>query len=115
MQLSNKTYDFLNIVVRYLLPGLGTFYFALSEIWGLPKPTEVLGTIAATSTFFGLVIAFARSGWVEDGSLVVDHRPDGVGVVLKTPKTAFGDLQDGQVLSVKVNRIPEESQEFPTL
>ena len=36
MKLSNKVYDILKWIALYLLPALGTLYFALSGIWGLP-------------------------------------------------------------------------------
>ena len=36
MKLKNKTYDVLKWIALYLLPALGTLYFALSGIWGLP-------------------------------------------------------------------------------
>ena len=35
MKLSNKVYDILKWIALYLLPALGTLYFALSGIWGL--------------------------------------------------------------------------------
>ena len=36
MFLNNNLYDKLKWVVQYLLPGLGTLYFALAAIWDLP-------------------------------------------------------------------------------
>ena len=44
--MSNEKYDFLKKVVEVGLPALGTLYFALSQIWGLPSGEEVVGTIA---------------------------------------------------------------------
>lgn len=83
---SNATYDFLNALVRYILPGLATFYFAISQIWGLLYAEEVVGTIAAFELFAGGLIALARRGWkyeVEDeedsfdGDLLVDMQEEG--------------------------------------
>ena len=36
MKISDKTYDTLKWVALLLLPALGTLYFALAGIWGLP-------------------------------------------------------------------------------
>ena len=38
--MSNTTYDILKWIAQILLPALGTLYFALSKIWGLPYSTE---------------------------------------------------------------------------
>lgn len=58
--MSNKTYDFLKWVALYLLPALGTLYFALSGIWGWPYGEEVVGTIAAIDTFLGVILGISN-------------------------------------------------------
>ena len=52
MRLSNKVYDILKWVAMYLLPALGTLYFALAGIWGFPYGEQIVGTITAIDTFF---------------------------------------------------------------
>ena len=47
MTLSNKVYDTLKWIAQILLPGLGTLYFAISGIWGLPYCEQVVGTLSA--------------------------------------------------------------------
>ena len=59
MKLSNNSYDILKWIAQILLPALGTLYFALSKIWGLPYATEVVGTIAAVDTFLGAVLGIS--------------------------------------------------------
>ena len=59
MKLNNKTYDILKWIAQILLPALGTLYFALSKIWGLPFATEVVGTIAAVDTFLGAILGIS--------------------------------------------------------
>lgn len=59
MKLSNNSYDVLKWIAQILLPALGTLYFALSKIWGLPYATEVVGTIAAADTFLGAVLGIS--------------------------------------------------------
>lgn len=56
MKLSNKTYDVLKWVVILFLPALGTLYFTLSGIWGLPYGEQVVGTITAFDTFLGVIL-----------------------------------------------------------
>ena len=44
MKLSNKVYDVLKWIAMYLLPALGTLYFALAGIWNFPYGEQVVGT-----------------------------------------------------------------------
>lgn len=61
MIFSNKAYDRIKWVTQYLLPGLSTLYFALSNIWGFPYTEEVVGTIAALNVFLGLVLGISSN------------------------------------------------------
>ncbi len=63
MKLSNKTYDILKWIAQILLPAVGTLYFALSKIWGLPFATEVVGTIAAVDTFLGALLGISSANY----------------------------------------------------
>lgn len=56
MKMSDKTYNTLKWVAQYLLPALGTLYFALAGIWGLPYGEQVVGTITAVDTFLGVIL-----------------------------------------------------------
>lgn len=60
MKLSNKTYDGLKWLVQYVLPALGTLYFALSSIWGLPYGEQIVGTITAIDTFLGVILGISK-------------------------------------------------------
>lgn len=59
MKLNNKVYDVLKWIAQYLLPALGTLYFALSTIWGLPYGEQVVGTITAIDAFLGAVLGIS--------------------------------------------------------
>ena len=61
MKLSNKTYDIIKWIAMYLLPALGTLYFALSGIWDFPFGEEVVGTITAVDTFLGVLLGISNS------------------------------------------------------
>lgn len=57
--MSNKTYDILKFVAQILLPALGTLYFALASIWGLPYGEEIVGTITAVDAFLGALLGIS--------------------------------------------------------
>ena len=57
--MSNKTYDILKFIALVFLPALGTLYFALSQIWGLPYGEQIVGTITAIDTFLGAILGIS--------------------------------------------------------
>lgn len=59
--MSNKVYDVLKWVAMYLLPAVGTLYFALASIWGLPYGEQIVGTITAIDTFLGVILGISTS------------------------------------------------------
>ena len=72
--MNNKMYDYLKWIAQYLLPALGTLYFALSSIWGLPYGEQVVGTITALDIFLGVLLGISTSQYnkTKDGSLLID-------------------------------------------
>lgn len=62
--MSNKTYDILKWVTQFLLPGLGTLYFALAGIWGLPYGEQIVGTITAVDMFLGVIIGISSKNYM---------------------------------------------------
>lgn len=54
--MNEKLYDTLAIIGRLILPALGTLYFALAKIWNLPLAEEIVGTIAAVTTFLNTIL-----------------------------------------------------------
>lgn len=68
--MSNKTYDILKMVAQIVLPALGTLYFTLSGIWGLPYGEEIVGTITAIDTFLGVILKYASDNyWSENEAI----------------------------------------------
>mgnify|MGYP002623354778 CR=1 FL=1 len=59
MKMTNQVYDVLKWVAQYLLPALGTLYFALAGIWGLPYGEQIVGTITALDTFLGVLLGIS--------------------------------------------------------
>ena len=61
--MSNKTYDILKYIAQIVLPALGTLYFALAKIWGLPYGEEIVGTLAAIDTFMGAMLKISSNAY----------------------------------------------------
>jgi hypothetical protein len=72
---SNAWYDRVKVLAQIVLPGLATLYFALAQIWGLPKANEVMGTVTAIVTFLGVLLQistnrYAKGGGEYDGEII---------------------------------------------
>lgn len=61
MLLKNRTYDILKYIAQIVLPAIGTLYFALSQIWGLPYGKEIVGTITAVDAFLGALLGVSSA------------------------------------------------------
>lgn len=59
--MSNKVYDILKYIAQIALPALGTLYFALSQIWGLPYGEQIVGTIAAVDACLGVLLGISTA------------------------------------------------------
>lgn len=55
MKLSNKAYDILSKIQRWL-PAIGIFYLALCQIWNFPYGDEVNKTILALAAFLAATL-----------------------------------------------------------
>lgn len=77
--IKGKTYDVLKFIALVLLPALGTAYFALAGIWGLPKAQEVVGTIVVVDTFLGTILQISATRYNNS-----DEKFDGVVGVTET-------------------------------
>lgn len=70
--MSNKMYDVLKYIAQIGLPAVGTLYYALSAIWGLPYGEQIVGTITAVDTFLGtllMISSFAYRKENDDGDI----------------------------------------------
>ena len=61
--MSNKVYDVLKYIAQIGLPAVGTLYYALSAIWGLPYGEQIVGTITAVDTFLGTLLMISSSAY----------------------------------------------------
>lgn len=69
MNVDGKLYSVLKWIAQYLLPALGTLYFALAGIWGLPYGEQVVGTITALDTFLNVVLGVVNNQAVKKAEL----------------------------------------------
>ena len=63
MKLSNELYDDLKFVAQILLPALGTLYFAIAQIWGLPYAEQIVGTVTAVDAFLGAILGISTHNY----------------------------------------------------
>ena len=66
MKLSNRAYDVMKWIAMYLLPALGTLYFALASIWNLPLGEQIVGTISAIDTFLAVILGISNSNYKKE-------------------------------------------------
>ena len=59
--MTDSTYNTLKYIAQIVLPALGTLYFALASIWGLPYGEQIVGTITAIDTFLGAILMISTS------------------------------------------------------
>lgn len=65
MMITGKTYDALKWCAQILFPAVGTLYFSIAQIWGLPAAEEVVGTIVVIDTFLGVLLGISQSHFQE--------------------------------------------------
>lgn len=73
-----KMYKTLKVIAQIVLPALGTLYFSLAQIWGLPYGEEIVGTITAIDTFLGALLKVCSINYkkIEEERKDEDKRTD---------------------------------------
>lgn len=74
MLLNDKVYDIIKYIAQYVLPAVGTLYFALASIWGLPYGEEVVGTITAIDTFLGAILGISTYNYNKNQENVEENK-----------------------------------------
>lgn len=100
--LSSKLYDKIKVLVQVILPAFAALYFALGATWNLPAVEQVLGTVAALTTFLGVLLKASKSSY--DAS---DTKFDGQ-LVLSIGER--GQLQHTFELNDQPEGIPEKTE-----
>lgn len=103
MKISNQAYDILKYIAQYVLPGLGTLYFALATIWGLPYGEQVVGTITAVDTFLGILLGISTSRYDGDGVLRIDSSNAEKDIYRLEMNTPLEEMQNKTSVNLKVD------------
>lgn len=110
MIIKGKLYDVIRWVAQIVLPGVGTFYFTVAQIWGLPAAEQVVGTLVAVATLLGVIVglskvSYDRSDAKYDGELNIEEGEDGRRVAALQLKNYEdpGDVVNQKELLFKVN------------
>lgn len=61
--ISNNLYSKTKWFTMIVLPALSTLCFTLGTIWNLPNVQEVIGTIAAITTFLGVILGISTKAY----------------------------------------------------
>ena len=56
--MSNKTYDIIKDIALLWLPLVGTVYFGLAGLWGLPYADQIAGSVTVLDTALGAVVKY---------------------------------------------------------
>jgi len=79
--MNSNLYDRLKFLAQIGLPALGSLYFGLAGIWGLPSAESVVGTIVIFDTFLGTILQISSSQYKSetnhDGVMIVDKTQEG--------------------------------------
>lgn len=110
--LTDELYKVLKFIAMTFLPAVGTLYFALASIWGLPAAEKVIGSITAFDLFLGLLLGISTTSYNNsdtkyDGSLTITPHPDTDTTSVKLnvdPNSVVG--KDEALLEVKTPLVP---------
>ena len=110
MVLSNKVYDILKWIALYLLPAMGTLYFTLSGLWGLPYGEQIVGTITAIDTFVAVIIGISKANYKGDGTLHIDTTNPDKDSYLLDFETMLDDLPSKKSVTLMVDAKTPQSE-----
>lgn len=98
--LSDVTYNRLKWFTTIVLPAFGSMYFGISQIFGIPGGTEVVGALVIVATFGGTLLGISTKAYnansAYDGALVSRGTDEDTGMahlgmmIYKTPEELLG-------------------------
>lgn len=108
MKISNNVYDVLKWIAMYLLPGAGTLYFALAQIWGLPYGEEVVGSLTAIDTFLAMMLGLSTRQYMKsddfgDGTFQVNSGDPEKDIYRLNLTTPIDELPRKKVITFRVD------------
>lgn len=110
---TQKLYDRLKFIAQIVLPALGTFWFTIGGIWGIPYTTQVVGTITALDFCLGVILGvssnqYYKNGANFDGDVNYIKESDGAKVQFafeRDPAEIIEDEPGKHSMEFKVNRV----------
>lgn len=88
--LSNKMYDILKWVAQLVLPASATLYYGVSNVWGLPYQTEIVGSIVASNVWLAAVLVVSNSQWQSVQIESLKYAAIGEDDYIQVPGAPFG-------------------------
>lgn len=104
MKIPDKYYDILKEIAQVVLPALGTLYFALSQIWGLPYGEQIVGTITAIDAFLGACLHLSSRVYTGDGILNIDTTDPQTDRYSLDFTTDLNEVNEKKTVTLRVNK-----------
>lgn len=113
--LTDTQYNLLRSTVQYVLPAAAVLYSGLALIWGFGYAEQVVGTIAAITTFSGVLLGLSRRAYSNsddkyDGELVVKQSNGDTNILGVVGQTNISDFIDKGEATLKIVSVDEASQ-----
>lgn len=114
--LGDVTYNVVKKSAMIILPALGTLYFTLSQIWGLPHAEAVVGTTAAVNTFLGVLVQISKKSYYASnapyvGEIKVEDSDDGSRKVFSL--VVNGDPEDLETMNIATFKVNSDTGNNP--
>lgn len=107
MKLRNDTYKTLKFWALVVLPALGSAYFAVSGVWGIPYSNEVVSTLTIVDTCLGAILhvstkTYAMNQPAIDGKFIVDKNNQNKDVYTLEVHTPLDGIDKKELVTFKV-------------
>lgn len=114
--MNERVYRRLKLANTILLPAVAALYATLSELWRLPAPMEVAGTISAVVAFANIALQMASDKYWGDVTTGGDMIFTDIGDGLVKPNVVFSqELEElagsNKIIFNSLNAALEESHE----
>ena len=105
-----RFYDHLKNAVQIYLPALSALYLGIAQLYGIPAPEKIVGTIALVTTFLGVCLKVSSTRYASSdadtvGAFVVAEDGGGAAgyrlILNENPET----LADKQRITFAVNKV----------
>lgn len=111
--ITGKLYDQLKFLSQILLPALGSLYFGLAGIWGLPAAEQIVGTIILIDTFLGVLLGISQSNYnkaIENAGELIVEQDGKLLFQLDEDKTDMESLGEKKEVRFKVKKQLQKQQ-----